>query len=372
QERVQSILMRAILSQRIAHAYCFWGNEGIGKDAVAIAFAKTVNCFSPVVSETSISPCGLCKSCTQMSHLQHPNLSMVFSLPTGKSGASDDDSPLLRLSDDQIAVIQEQIARKAENPYHNISIPQATQIKIASVRDVKKTIGLSQSQGGRRVVIISEADTMTTEAANAFLKTLEEPNANVTLIITTSRKDMVPQTILSRCQQIHFAPLSDIQIADALMKREGIEPQQAALISSLAQGSYSEACALLGSDTQTMRNDVVELLRAALKNSGYRLDVSHKIEDANKRYERTDIEKMLSLLLVWLRDAMTLTSSPDSHIINADQREILAKFSSVFGKRDYPAALSLVEQTIASLRQNAQVTLSLTSMLIGLRRVFAT
>lgn len=372
QHRVKEILQRAILSNRVAHAYCLWGNEGIGKDAMALEFARVVNCFSPKRSEGSIEACGECKSCVQASHLQHPNITMVFSLPAGKSSSSDDDSPLLRLSDEQIAIIQEQLAMKAQNPYHNINIPNATQIKIASIRDVKKTIGLSQPQQGRRVVIISEADEMTNEAANAFLKTLEEPNANVTLIVTTSRKDQIPQTILSRCQQVYLDPLADEDIAHTLVAREQIDEQSAMLTASLAQGSYARALELLGEDTQRLRNDIVDLLRAALRNTGYRQEVMHKLDELTANADRPAIEKMLLLLMTWLRDAAVVAATQsERHVINADQSAVIRKFADVFGSRDVHAALLTIEDTIRAINQNAQVHLSLLTMLISFRKIFA-
>lgn len=191
QYRVKNILQRAIAEGRIAHAYCFWGPEGIGKDALALEFAKTLNCEQPLIRDGMAEACDTCKSCVQAAVIQHPNIQLVFSLPAAKSDDGKSVSPILKLSDDQIRLIQEQLKLKAEDPYHNITIPNATQIRIAAVRDVKKNISMSATQRGRRFVIISEADAMNQEAANAFLKTLEEPNANVTIILTTSRRDQI-------------------------------------------------------------------------------------------------------------------------------------------------------------------------------------
>ncbi|MBX7155057.1 MAG: AAA family ATPase [Candidatus Kapaibacterium sp.] len=371
QSRAKEILQRAIVTNKIAHAYCFWGAEGIGKDALALEFARVTNCYHPIILGNTAEACGECKSCVQHSHLQHPNISLIFSLPTGKAGGSDDESPLLRLSDEQITTIQEQLAVKAQNHYHNISIPSATQIKIVSIRDVKKTIQLSQAQQGRRVVIISEADEMTTEAANAFLKTLEEPHSNVTLIITTSRKEMLPQTILSRCQQINLEPLNDDELTQALIERNELNEQTARLTASLAQGSYSKAIELLNEDTQQLRNDIVDVLRSALRNVTYRQEVVHSIDSVIGNTDRKDVEKMLMLLMVWLRDASVIaaTQSTDS-VINIDQKPVLERFAEVFRDKNFVHAIEHIEQAIRAIRQNAQVQLTMITLLISLRRIF--
>jgi DNA polymerase-3 subunit delta' len=163
QHRVKELLRRALHEEKIAHAYLFWGMEGIGKDALALALAKTLNCERRTLPSTE--PCNQCRSCMQADKLEHPNIKLVFSLPAAKSAETRDDSPLFKLTDAQIEEIQEQLRIKADNPYHNLTIANARQIRIASIRDVKRSISMSQSQSGHRVVIVSEADEMTVEAA---------------------------------------------------------------------------------------------------------------------------------------------------------------------------------------------------------------
>lgn len=134
QEHAKELLISAIKRGQLSHAYCIWGPPGVGKDALALELARVLNCLNPIETPSNIEACNQCQSCLQMSHLQHPNLHLVFALPSSTKSSSNDESPLLRLSDDQISLIQEQIALKARNPYHDISIPNATQIRIAAIR----------------------------------------------------------------------------------------------------------------------------------------------------------------------------------------------------------------------------------------------
>jgi DNA polymerase-3 subunit delta' len=371
QQRVKTILQRAILEHKIPHGYCFWGMEGVGKDALALEFAKTVNCPYPRETDDGIEACGTCKSCIQADKIEHPNIKFVFSLPAGKSADSRDDSPIFRLTDDQIKLIQEQLQIKSENPYHNITIPNASQIRISSIRDVKKSVTMSASQQGRRVVIISEADEMTTEAANAFLKTLEEPHDEITLILTTARHDSLPQTILSRCQQIYCDALTDDDIADALTARMNLEYEEARLISSFAQGSYARACEFLDENMRRMRLEVVDLLRSALKKTFYRAEVLSHLEKMTGEKDRTRVEMMLMLLMMWLRDCHAFAAARyDAPIINIDQRDTIEKFATAFAGADYPSAISAVEDAIIHIRRNVQIQLTMLTLLITCRRIF--
>ena len=207
QEKVKNLLQKAIIDNRIANSYCFWGLDGIGKDALAIEFAKSANCINPIIYGNTIQACDSCSSCKEITNLQSQSLEIIFSLPAGKTPDGHSDDPIAKLSDEQIDLIQEQIALKAENPYHKISIPNANQIKISSIRGLKKKLTLTSGSRGRRFVIISNADEMNSESANSFLKTLEEPHDNITIILTTSRPDTILPTILSRCQQVRCQPL---------------------------------------------------------------------------------------------------------------------------------------------------------------------
>lgn len=381
QQRVKNILGRAIAEKRIAHAYCFWGAEGIGKDALALEFAKVMNCEHPRTGTNGLmEACDTCKSCLQASHLQHPNIQFIFSLPAAKSSSGSDKdgamgvSPILKLSDDQIQLIQEQLRIKATNPYHNMAIPNAAQIRIASIREVKKQISMSSSRPGRRFVIISEADAMNQEAANAFLKTLEEPTSQVTIILTTSRREQLLSTILSRCQQIRCDALFDEDIAHALVAQHTIPLEEARLVARLADGSYSKATELLGEDLRQLRIEIVNLLRLMLTPRfvlKFTFELEGLIGKGSGDRDRTKLERMLILLLTWIRDAYALSvSEREDTIINIDQIEDLKRFVGRFGvSGNLDAAARAIEQAIERLRRNINVTLILTTLALDVRRI---
>lgn len=370
QDRIKKLLQNSIRKDKIPSAWLFYGIDGIGKDALALEFAKTVNCSNPNSSNSVIEACGNCSSCKVFNTLSHPNLQMIYSLPAGKTADNRNETATAKLSDEQIQAIQEQLQLKAENYYHKLSIQNATQIRISSIRDVKKNLSLSANMSGRRVVIIFKADEMTSEASNAFLKTLEEPSSNVTLILISSKPQLLPITILSRCQQIGCEPLSDEQIAKALVERHELDKAEAKLVASFAHGSYSSALQYLDDDMRQLRKDVVELLRTSLKKTTYRVELMSNIEKLTSAKDKIKLETSLSLLLMWLRDAMALTTGDKVKLLNNDQTVVLKRFSARYANCDLFKAIKATEKTTTYLKRNVNPQLAMINLFLDLRKIF--
>lgn len=369
-ERIKKILQKSIIDSRIAGSYCFWGISGIGKDALALEFAKTVNCMNPNIDGESIESCGECKSCIQFGKMSNPNVDFVFSLPVGKSETRN-DLPLDKLSEEQITAIHEQKLMKAEDPYYRISIQNANHIKISSIREVKRKLMLSGTGRGRRFVIISGADEMNAESANAFLKTLEEPNEGVTIIMTTSRPEMILPTILSRCQQVRCEPLPDDVLMQTLSARFDLPEADAKTITSFAQGSYTRALDFMDEDMRKLRFEVVEMLRTALKKRNFRSELLEYTGSLSKSLDKKGFETMLSLFLLWFRDIMIYQQSGESGVIvNSDQTKIIEKFTAKFGASDHPRAIQSVEEAIIRTRKNVSKELILLTLFLNLRQIF--
>jgi len=367
QDAVKRLLQTALLRKRLSPAYCLWGPEGVGKDALALEFAKLLNCQSPLRTDTSIEACDQCRDCLLAARLEHPSIRLLFALPPPKSRT--DASPLLGLSDDQIAALREELRRKAENPYHNISLPNAVQIHISAIRDLQRTLAMTApKEGHHRVIIISEADRMTTEAANACLKTLEEPHDDVVFILTTSRPELLPPTILSRCQHIYCPPLPEAELTAALCQRHHLPQSQARLVAAFAQGSYAQALLFLQHDIPTLRQKVLDLFRIALKPRHFRQELLHRIEELFPAHDRTRAELLLGLLLFWLRDALVMAHQGNpSMLINADQQETLRRFLHRFPQADLPAMVTAVDTAIGLLRRYVNIPLLVLTTLLRCR-----
>ncbi len=358
QDRVKQILKNTILNGKVAHAYLFYGPEGVGKDAMAIEFAKALNC-----ERNQGEACDECKTCRGIAELTHPNIKLIFKLPLGKNETKD-DSPIEKLDESEIKLIQEQVKLKSQNPYHKITIPRANSIKINSIREIKMEISHSLFIPGWRVIIVSEADAMTEQAANAFLKTLEEPSPKTVIILTTANKDKLLPTIISRCQLVRFSYLSDDEIANALIERYELTPARARLIARLANGSFGKAIELLDVTIKDKRIKPVDFLATIA--SGKVVKLLIEIEKIVTDYERSEIENFLHIILTWFRDALMLKVGLEDKIINVDMIERLRKFVANYGEIDYQKAISLVERAISQVEKNVQLNLILINLAIDL------
>lgn len=360
QSRIKQVLRSAVATNRLAHAYLFSGPAGTGKSAMAIELAKVMNC-----EQGGPDACGRCSSCLKMQSLQHPNLHLVFPLPVGKNEKYGDD-PYVKLSDDEIASIQEELRLKSENPYHTIFLPKANTIKVNSIRAIRAESSMSMFDKGRRVFVVLDADYLADEGANALLKTLEEPHDDTMLILTTSSPDSLLPTIISRCQHVRFGPLADGDIADALKKRESLPAEKAKLVAKCANGSYSRALDLKDAELGERYDEAVSFLRSAL----YRppQELLNEIDKLVAERERPEIADALKLLESWLRETMLYGQGilKKDDVVNAETME---KFLRHHPAVDYQQAYHKLEYAISLLDKNVYIPLVLISLALELRAV---
>ena len=358
QQRAKKVLLSAIRTNRLAHAYLFHGPEGVGKDAMALELARVLHC--ELGGEEA---CGTsCSSCLQINALQHPDVKFVVALPRGK-GETDDDPPLAKLPESAIRALQEQLKRKAEEPYVRISLPQAFVIKINSIREVRREAALSTTAGRRRVVIISRAEDMRAESANALLKTLEEPAGHTMLILTSAYPEMLLPTIQSRCQPVRFDLLGEEEIRAALIERMQADPGRAAIVARIANGSYGTALELLQEDLDDERTMVLEFVRSLM--SPRVIQFIERIERIAADRERDFVVRFLTLLLIWFRDAMVHAQGRE--IINSDQGEPIRKFVKLYPEANFVRVLHDIQHAISLVRRNAYILGVLLQLAVHLR-----
>jgi DNA polymerase-3 subunit delta' len=191
QEIAKEILQKDITKERVPSSYLFVGPKGVGKKLTAINLAKAVNCY-----KKGANPCDECVNCRLIDKGNFPDCIIV-------------------------------------------SPDEKGNIKIERIREIKQTVSFRTM--GRRVIIIEDADTMTEEAQNAFLKTLEEPPLDTTIILTSSKPYYLFQTIISRCKIVKFRRLSRLNV-EKLLKTRGIKNSE--LLANLSGGSMERALSL--------------------------------------------------------------------------------------------------------------------------------
>jgi DNA polymerase III delta prime subunit len=224
-------LRQALAAGTLGQAYLFVGPDGSGKEVTALEFARLANC-------ARTPPCSggpPCESCLKALTLQHPDIRWI-----GPAPASLGESETGEL-----------LAAKREDPFYRPPFAASSDVTIGapenpgplSVRSLLRFLRLQPYQGRYKVAIVADAHRLTPEAANAFLKTLEEPPpASLILLLTSNRTALLP-TILSRCQPIRFEPYGEEELA-ALLAELGEEPGRAADLARAADGSVRKALAL--------------------------------------------------------------------------------------------------------------------------------
>jgi DNA polymerase III subunit delta' len=358
QSRAKQILIASYERNRIAHAYIFVGADGSGKYAMAIELAKVVNC-----DHGGVDACDGCSHCKKIAALQHPDVRLIFPLPVGKSEKSS-DGPLAKLAEDDVTIINGQMQAKALNPYHQIIIPKASIIKVNSIRDIRRESAYTPVGGKKKIFIILDAEKMNDEAANALLKTLEEPHPDTILILTSANPAALLPTIISRCQQLRFDPLSEDEIAKALIDRTECEANLSLSIARLASGSYTRALQYLGTSLQERKEFAVELLRIMLLRP--RTQILTEIEKLTAGYQKNDLKDILQLLQQWLHDVM-LTGY--DLVANTAQKDIesMKKFLARYTEWDYIAASEAIERAISLLDKNVYIPLIIMNLATAMK-----
>jgi DNA polymerase III subunit delta' len=372
QNRVKSILKGIISNKRLPNAFLFFGNEGIGKDAVAIQIAKILNCSAVNITgdnkliKDDIDSCDECENCLKFNKLRHPNLKMVFALPRGKNEKDHDDAPLDKLTGSEIEEIKDEIHKKSLNYYHRINVTGAREIRIISLREVKKLSSLSTTEGYYKVFLITNADELNTEAANSFLKLLEEPPEKTLFILTTSRKENILPTIVSRCQDLYFDDLSMEEIEHGLKTFFKFDEKKSRMLAQLSGGSFSRALKLTDDSFNEMRNNVVSFLRLILSNKFK--EIYDEIDNILNEKDKIKTQIFLSMLLLWMRDLFLVREGLSEKIVNMDQKDSLESFNSRLPGADIFSSVDSIEEAIKLVERNVNLQIIFYSLIISLRK----
>ncbi|MFH0883235.1 MAG: hypothetical protein V2A56_09645 [bacterium] len=355
QDRIREILTRAVRQERLPHAYLFLGPEGSGKEAAALGLARALLCLSDHRRrriEPVTVPCGVCDACVQTAKLANPALRILFPLPRPKE-SGEDESSSENYTDTQRKQIDDLLAAKSSDPYIPLQLPGGQEILIEHIRALRQEFRLTSFSGGWRVVLLSQADRLRVEAANAFLKLLEEPPDNVMFILTSSRESRLLATIVSRCQILRFPPLPESVLVQELKGRLEVDEAKALACARLADGSWRETVRWAREDPAGEMTKAVNLLRDLVRGDPGTLD---QMTDTWAQASAGEFAEMLLLLSKWLRDVQRYGAAPD-HYPELGKDPALVKFVSFTKERDLAAAIEEVDNARLDLLKNVQPAL---------------
>jgi DNA polymerase-3 subunit delta' len=363
QDKVIAKLKSVFKNGRVAHAYLFKGLDGIGKDAVAIEFAKLLNCTN---IQNGDEACDNCENCRKISSFKSDLFQFICALPAGRSEQTGAD-PLESLTSTDFDLYLEQFNIKANDPYHRIVLPNANNIRINSIRDLVSRIYLASGNNTRKVFLISEAEKMRQEAANALLKVLEEPPRKSVIILATSKVNSLPATIIGRCQNISFEPLSEQQVKNKLINYGGGYPvDEIELASRLCNGSFTRALELLSLGINNIRESVLSYLVATLKDDYAEMVlISRTIGSKN---DKDKLRHFLFFMNAWFRDIMKIKYSNETNLSNYDLVERLRKFNKNYPDSQIYNIIIELEEADKLITQNVQLPLILVNLSLKLKK----
>ncbi|MEI6288099.1 MAG: DNA polymerase III subunit delta' [bacterium] len=284
-EPIVNFLQSAIISERVAHAYLFVGPAGLGKFSVAKEFIKSLFCSQ----SGEISPCGKCHHCRQLKNGVHPD----------------------------VYVVEKQVNEKTGKLKREIVIDQ--------IRDLKSRLQQATLLNSYKVAIISEAQFINTEAANAILKILEEPTPKTVIILIADDADELPSTVASRCQVLKFLPVAKKEI-EKYLGRSGVSMEETKKLSAMAVGRPGLALSFWQDNEKQIKynKQTIDFLNLSISPLSKRFSFVADLIDWDKD-DGVNIGSLKEMFSVWrsmLRDCL---------LFQSDSRQLMANMSSVIG-----------------------------------------
>ena len=319
QESIKKHLQTAIKTGNLSHAYIINGEYGSGRQTIALALAKTIQCQSKT---DDTDACGVCTSCKQAESHNHPDIKYI--------------------THDKTSISVNDIREQLNN---DISIkPYSSEYKI---------------------YIIPDANKMTEQAQNALLKTIEEPPVYAIIILLTENCDSLLPTIRSRCVTLTMNPVDKDKICTYLENKFQLEPEQAQIAANYCQGNIGKAIRFASSsDFIEMKNQVLKLLKNLDS-----MDIA-SIIDTIKEFSthKNDINDYLDLMLLWYRDVLMFKVTKDANLLlYSDEYSAISEQAT---KRDYENIeniIAAIDKAKVRLKANVNFDVTIELMILAMK-----
>jgi len=316
------LLREHLIRKQVRHAYLFTGPQGVGRRTLALRLAQALNCQHT----RDGNPCLTCRVCSQIERLQYADLTVIERLP------------------------------------------DKTQILVDQVRELQHTLALSAYGQGYRIALLLHMEEASIGAQNALLKTLEEPNEKVVLLLTAEPPEHVLPTIASRCETLRLRPAPLAALAEALQQRWDADPGQARLLAHISGGRTGAARQLLQDPQRlelrrTWLDAHLELMREPL---------SERFAYAEALTKEKDRFMQRAALLDWLslrRDVMLQAAGSSAPLSNLDYQAQIEALAHSLGLQNAHRVVAAIEQTQDRLQANVNARLALEIFMLDLPRV---
>lgn len=325
-------LRAAIRSGKVPHAYLFTGPPQVGKSTLALWLAQTLLCEQSPPGEPA--PCGNCRECARIAHAAHPDV-QTYSL-----------------------------ARQAQT---SDRASASRELGIDAVRELVGEIDLLPFQAERKVYIIQDAGALTDEAANALLKTLEEPPAYATLVLIATDERSLPETVRSRCTPVRLHAVSRAAIREMLRSRPDVTPEMAERVADLSAGRPGWALEAVKNPRLLQEHDahISALLEALGGGAASRLALAERM---SKRWTAGHREEVYATLFNWLgfwRETMLRASGDPSSAARAPYADTVQRLAQA-GVGQAGKAASRTLEAISHLDANVNTRMAVENLLLDL------
>jgi len=293
------LLQSHLINQRARHAYLITGPQGVGRRTLAIRLAQALNCSQPTAPAI---PCGECRACRLIEKAQHPD----FSIVQGEDG--------------QV-------------------------LKVDQIRELQRTLSLTPYEASYKIALLLRFEEANPNAANALLKTLEEPPPQVVMLLTASDAEALLPTILSRCEVIRLRPLSIEKVSEGLQTHWGLPAEEASLLAHLSGGRPGLALRL-NDNSEMLEQRKIQLDDLQQLLSASRVVRFSYAEECSK--DKAILQNTLQTWLTFWRDIMLRTAESSAPLINIDRQD---EIFSLAQQIDLVTAQKTVHQLERSMSQ---------------------
>ena len=332
QDHILRQIEQSLKQGRLAHAYLLAGPPHVGKMALALSLAQSLNCLGGPGA-----PCGECVQCTRIAVGHHADVRVIG------------------------------VGRGQENG------PSRTVIGIDDVKEALHRAHLKPYEGTFGVIIFDGAESMSEEAANALLKTLEEPPPQVVMLLLTANEGALLPTIRSRCRRLLLLPMPKEQMVEKLVAAHHADPQEAEQVARLSRGCLGWAISALG-DPGLLEQRRLELVRVQEacepgleRRFGYAADLASLFSK-----DRESARQSLYLWLRWWRDLLLIKEGAEEYVHNTDWLTQLRLQATGLTPAQIVDFVKCLLQTLEALDSNASARLALEVLMLSLPATEAT
>ena len=315
------LLQAHIRHNNVRHAYLFTGPAGVGRRTLALRFAQALTCPAPLAPGI---PCGECRTCRRITAMQHPDLYIVQSERPGST------------------------------------------LKVEQIRELQRGLSLSPYEARYKIALLLRFEEAHPGAANALLKTLEEPPPNVIVLMTAGDAESLLPTIASRCEVLRLRPLPVDTVARGIAALRSIPAKDARLAAHLGEGRPGLALRLLDDPAlMDARRQAVETLLSLLP--APRVERFAAAENLVK--DRPALEAALQTWLSLWRDVFLLSSGANVPLTNLDYAEAIRAIAGQMTFETAGACVRAVRRALERLQKHGNPRLTVETLLLDIPRL---